>query len=560
MRNRPTYLAAGSRGVCLLAVLTAALVAAPAAAAHATLVSSTPANDEVVARPPSSVALRFSEPVESAFGAVRIYDSDAKRVDSGRVARPDGNTVDAAIDQPLGRGTYTVTWRVVSADSHPVSGAFVFHVGAPGANPAGVASQVERQGAPRSVRVLFTIVRFFDFALILLVAGGAVALAYPLRSARPALRRRLLLALGGWAGLLALTALAGIVLQGATARGLGVSEAAGWHNVTEVLDTRFGNVWLVQALVAAAVALLAFAATDNPSGLTAAVLVAPALTLAATPALSGHASVNSDLSLVADIAHVAAAAVWTGGLAFVVIALVGAAQERWSLAARAVPRFSLLAVVSVGVLLVAGIVNGYEEVGAWRGLWDTTYGLLLLAKIALVLPLLALGFYNNRYAVPRLRSGIASVVEQRRFLRMVGVELAIVLGVVGVTAVLVTEPPAKAAVAAPQGPYTTTVALGALEAKVVVDPAKPGANLIHVYLTDSSGRPASVAELKLAASLPNAKVGPLRYRTHPAALGDYAVHRAQLGLAGDWELRIEARRGEFEALTGTVSVPIREGD
>jgi copper transport protein len=544
--------------VCLAVALTTALVTAPAAAAHATLVSSTPANDAVVVRPPSSVVLRFSEPVESAFGAVRVYDSDVRRVDAGRVIQPDENTVEAAIDRRLGRGTYTVTWRVVSADSHPVSGAFVFHVGAPGANPAGVASQVANGGAPRSVRVLFTIVRFFDFALLLLVAGGAVALLYPLRSAAPALRRRLLVALSAWAGLLALTALAGIVLQGATARGLGISEAARWDNVTEVLDTRFGKVWLVQALVAAAVALLALAATDEPSGLTATVLVAPALALAATPALSGHASVNGDLALVADIAHVAAAAVWTGGLAFLLIALIGAAQDRWPLAARAVPRFSLLAVVSVAVLLVAGIVNGYEEVGTWHGLWDTTYGLLLLAKIALVLPLLALGFYNNRYAVPRLRNGIASAVEHRRFLRMVGVELAIILGVVGVTAVLVTEPPAKAAVATPQGPATSTVALGPLDGEVVVDPARPGTNLIHVYLTDSSGRPASVAELKLSASLPDASVGPLRFQAQPIARGEYAVHGAQLGLAGDWELRIEARRGEFEALTGTVSLPIRE--
>jgi copper transport protein len=282
-----------------------------------------------------------------------------------------------------------------------------------------------------------------------------------------------------------------------------------------------------------------------------------AAALVPTPSLSGHASVSGDLSLVADVAHIAAAAVWTGGLAFVLAALLAAGAERWPLAARAVPRFSLLAVGSVAVLLVAGVVNGYEQVGAWRGLWETTYGWLLLAKVALVLPLLALGAYNNRYAVPRLRREIASRAEQLRFLRMAGAELALVLAIVGVTSVLVAEPPARASVA-PRGPYATTVALGHLEANIVADPAKAGANVIHIYLTDHSGRPADVDELRVSSSLPSKRIGPLRFEAHPLAPGHYAVHGAHFALAGDWQLRIEARRGEFEALTATASIPIRK--
>jgi copper transport protein len=549
MRIRASYLAA---------VLVTALAVVPTASAHAILLSTTPANDSVVQAAPKSVALRFNEQVESAFGSVRIYDPQAKRVDNGRITRPDGKTVESGIGSPLADGTYTVTWRVVSADSHPVSGAFIFHVGHPSANAGGVATQVLESGTPRSVEVLFTIARFFDFALLLLVIGGAVALAYPLESAGVTLRSRLLVVLGVWAGLLAVVALAGIFLQGAKAGGFGLSEAVTWTSFRSVLETRFGKVWLVQAGLAAAVGLLALLAARRPGGRAATLLVAPALALAATPSLSGHASVKGGLTLLADIAHVAAGAVWTGGLAFVVIALLAAGAERWPLAARAVPPFSRLAVVSVAVLLVAGTFNAYEEVGAWRGLWDTTYGLLLLAKIALVLPVLALGVYNNRYAVPRLRAAVASVAEQRRFLRMAGAELAIVVAIVAVTSVLVTEPPARASVA-PRGPYATTASLGNLEANVVVDPAKTGLNVIHLYLTDRSGRTADVAELELSASLPSEHVEPLRFTAHRLAPGHYAVHGAQLPLAGDWQLRIEARRGEFEALTTTVSIPIRKG-
>ena len=322
-----------------------------------------------------------------------------------------------------------------------------------------------------------------------------------------------------------------------------------WDVVSAVLETRFGKVWTAQAGLAAAVALLALARRREA--------ILPAAALVVTPALAGHASVSGTLAFIADVAHVAAAAAWTGTLAFVALALVLTKEGRWPLAAVVVPRFSTLAVGAVAVLLVAGIVSAYEQVRAWRGLWDTTYGLLLLGKVALVLPVLALGLYNNRYAVPRLRRQIASALEQRRFLRAVGVELALVVAIVGVTAFLVAEPPARASVA-PRGPYATIAELGPLEANVVVDPATSGPNDIHVYLTDSSGQPAEVDELRVLATLPSKQIGPLRFEAQRLAPGHFAVLGAQLALSGDWQVQFEARRGEFESFTQTVSIPIRK--
>jgi copper transport protein len=548
--------AALRRGVIGIAVVVAALVAVPMAAGHAQLVATTPADDAVLARPPRSIVLRFNEPVESAFGSVRAYDSEARRVDDGRISRPNERSVGVGITRFLARGTYTVTWHVVSADSHPVSGAFVFHVREPGANPGGIAAEVVGGGTPGSVTVLFAVCRFLIFALILLVVGGVVALSYPLRAAAVELRARLFAALAAWAATLSVAALGSVVLQGAKAGGFGLGEAAHWDSVRAVLETRFGKVALAQAVLGLAIAAIALAARRGSAPLQAAILVL-AVALVPTPSLAGHARVRGNLALASDIVHVTSAAVWTGALAVVVAALLAAGTERWPLAARAVPRFSNLAVVAVGALLVSGSVNGYEEVGAWRGLWDTTYGLLLLAKVALVLPVLAFGAYNNRFAVPRLKRAIASPLEQRRFLMMTGAELALVVAIVGITAVLVSEPPARASVA-PRGPYATTVQLGALEANVVVDPAVAGLNVIHVYLTNRSGRPAYVDELQLSASLPSKSVGPLRFPAHRLAPGHYAVHGAQLALPGDWQFRIEARRGEFVALTGTTSIPIRK--
>jgi copper transport protein len=345
-------------------------------------------------------------------------------------------------------------------------------------------------------------------------------------------------------------AVAGIVLQGAKAGGFGLGEALSWDVISSVLGTRFGEVWATQAGLAVAVAVL-YSVRRSVLAL------APAVLLLLTPSASGHASVSGGFALVADVAHVCAAAVWVGGLATLVLALLWAGSERWELAVSAVPRFSLLAVGAVSVLLVSGTTSGYLQVRALRGLWETTYGQLLLVKITLVLPLLALGLYNNRRAVPRLRERLATAGERTRFLRTAAAELALMTAIVGVTAVLVTEPPARAEVA-PRGPYATTAQLGDLELNLVVDPATAGLNQIHLYLTNPAGQPTDVDEAAVSATLASRQIGPLRLEAHPAGPGHYIVHGAQLALAGDWQLRVEVRRGEFNATAATVSVPIRK--
>jgi copper transport protein len=541
----------------LTAVSLLALMLPAAASAHATLVRSVPSNDTVLPREPQEVRLTFNEPVETAFGSIRVYDSSAHRFDDGQINRPDPRTVAVGVAGPLPRGTYTVTWRVISADSHPVHGAFVFHVKAPGANPAGIASSLN-QNAPRSATLGLDVARFADFALLLLLAGGAGALLWALASAAASVRRRLAFVLAAAAAALAVVALAGIFFEGASAGGFTIGEAFRWSVFRGVLDTRFGKVWLAQAIAAVALVALALLLRRPADRLAAVVTLGLAVGLLVTPGLAGHARTTGGTALVADFVHLVAASAWTGGLVFLVLGLIWAAGDRWSLASRAVPRFSNIAVVSVAALIAAGVVNAYLQVGEWRGLWDTTYGLLLLAKIGLVLPLLLLGAYNNRYAVPRLRLGIASVAEQRRFLRTAGIEVGLMVAIVAVTAVLVSEPPAKAFVA-PTGPYATESQLGPLDLNLVVDPAKAGRNAIHMYLLNRNGQPADVAEAKLSASLPSQQIGPLRFPARRLAPGHYAVYGADLALPGDWQLRLEVRRGQFQSLQRTLSIPIRGG-
>jgi copper transport protein len=520
------------------------------------LEQSTPANDAVIQTSPREVTLRFSEPVTVQPDAIRVFDANGGRVDSGPVTKPASNAVATKLRPDLADGTYTVAWRAVSADSHPVFGAFVFHVGAPGANPEGIGAQVlQAEETPKTVSVTFTAVRFFSFALVLLCAGGTALLALALGAAGDRLRGRLLGTIAGLAVALCIVSLFGIVLQGASAQAFGLGQAFRWSVVDPVLDTRFGQVWLARAGVALllAGAVLWLRRGRGPDWLLDAALVL-CVGLVLSPAASGHASVGGAAAFVADVVHVQAAAVWVGGLAFLGLALLLAGDGRWTLARSAVPRFSTMAVVAVAALLVAGVVNGYLEVRSWSGLWNTTFGNLVLVKAGLVLPLLALGLYNNRVSVPRLKAG-ADSASGRRFLYSVGGELAIMVAIVAVTSVLVGEPPAKA-LAERGGPYATVVDIGQLEANVVVDPARAGTNAIHIYLMKKTGQPADVAEVDVYASLASAGIEPIHYDAKRLARGHYAVYGAQLSPPGDWQLRIEARRGEFQLDVQTVSVPV----
>lgn len=326
--------------------------------------------------------------------------------------------------------------------------------------------------------------------------------------------------------------------------------------MSAVADTRFGELAIARAGLAASLAVAAFGLRRRPDARFGEAIYVPiAAAMLLTPVASGHARVSGILAMAADFAHVLTAAAWTGGLAFVIAALVLARGERWALAARSVPRFSMLALGSVTLLLVAGTVNGYLQVRTWRGLWETTYGLLLLGKIGLVLPILALGAFNNRYVVPRLRAGLASVAERRRFLRAAGAELVLMAGVVGVTAVLVSAEPAHTALEQ-HGPSSSIVHIGPYMATLSVEPGRVGANEIHLDFGGhgSGGGEAGPDDVRVSATLEKAGIGPLHFQAQPAGSHSAWVARAQLPIAGVWTLRLEARRGEFDLFAQNVQI------
>lgn len=500
---------------------------------------------------PATVSITYDESVS--VPSLAVYDGAGRRVSSKTVTQPAPDRIAVAIPGRLADGTYTVAWRVTSADTHIVHGVYTFSVGRRGNAGRIGAELLARGNIPEGLSLGFGIVRFLNLALMLLCCGGAIALLWVLRDADPATGHTLLRVLTLAAALLALLALLGLPFQAAEANGTGLGGGFAKLALETLRHQRFGETWLARAWLAAAFALLALSLQLWAQRWWRArqlLLAAAGVGLLLTSTDSGHASVSGPLAFVADGVHITGAAIWIGGLALLLVALtVSGSAHRWSFAMVAVPRFSLMAMVTVPLLGAAGIVSAYLEVHAWRGLWQTTYGVLILAKIGLVLPLLALGAFNNRVSVRALRTGTALDAVRSRFVRAIGTELVLLLAILGVTAALVDEAPAKGVLAATSRPtnFTATRSTGPFTATLTLRPALSGANTVEMRVT--SRRHLAIGEVDLAALPPAHGRKPVNLNVVQVSASRFRVADAPLRTPGRWELEMTVRQGLTEWLT-----------
>jgi copper transport protein len=581
------------------------LLALPAGAqAHAVLQSTQPLSGATEKQLPDQIVFRFSEPVEGSFGAIRVFNRAGARVDSGEVFHPGGEGPELATKLKPGieKGSYTATYRVISADSHPVAGGLVFSYGKATTTGATVSELLSQQGNVGEVtQVAFGVARgaqyssiavavgtiFFLIAIWLpalaLVAGGSAQ--WREASERLASGARTALLLAVLAGVL--SGMTGIVLQGATAAGVSFWSALDSQIIGDVLDTRFGTVWGIRILVwlgLGAVLLGALSTARRPvlrpasvgatglaparfGRLMLALMAVPLGFMVISPALSGHASLEDPAGVLipANAIHVLAMSVWVGGLVLFLFVLPRAtrrleAPDRTRLLAATLARFSPIAFASVIALLATGLVQSWFQVEKLDNLIDTAFGRSALIKFGLLVgPLMALGAYNQRRLLPRLRRAAGEGDTPGRdgvlLRRSIRAEVALLAVVLGVTAALVSYAPSASV---SSGPQSATTSLGPADLQLTVDPARVGPNQMHVYLTDKqTGQQYDrVKEMNVDLVLPEERLGPLKADTRKAGPGHYVMNGALFGVAGDWEVKVTARVSEFDAYFATVKVGI----
>ncbi|WP_240434868.1 copper resistance protein CopC [Streptomyces sp. YIM 130001] len=412
----------------LVVTLGSLLVWAAPADAHAALTGSDPKQGSVVEQAPEQVELSFSEKVALSKGSIRVLDPAGKRADKGTISDlSSGSDVRyaTALKPGLPDGTYTVAWQAVSADSHPVSGAFTFSIGA--ASDTSVALPDTEAGGG-VVGTLYGAARYVAYAGFAVLVGGAAFLliCWPRGAGLRPLQR---LVVGGWLALTAST-LAMLLLRGSYTGSGKLGDVFDLGSLGDVLSTKTGAALVSRLLLLAAAALFvavlfgAYARRDEgdggaPDGEPGAEKAgsgrAPrdaderrdlgfglgiggavvAIGLAATWALAEHAStgIQTALAMPMDVVHLLAVALWLGGLAALLVALYRAP----AVPRPAVLRFSSVAFWSVVALAVTGVYQSWRQVGSWSALTGTWYGQLLLIKIGLIAVLVGMARISRRW-------------------------------------------------------------------------------------------------------------------------------------------------------------------
>ncbi|MGM9334800.1 copper resistance CopC/CopD family protein [Streptomyces murinus] len=389
----------------LLAALGALLAGAAPASAHAALTGSDPAQGVVVQQPPARVSLTFSEKVAMNGDSLRVLDPKGKPVQTGAPDNVRGTTYAVRLKGGLGKGTYTVTYEVVSADSHPVAGAYTFSIGAPSRTVVSGSGPTVGGGV---VGGLYQVGRYVSYAGYIVLVGGAafVLLCWRRGAGVRALQR---LVVGGWLALTAAT-LWLLLLRGSYTTTGKVADVFDLGLLGQVLATKPGAALVSRLLLLAAAAL--FIAVlfgtyqrreegaekrDLTFGLGIGGLVVAA-GLATSWAMSEHASVGLQpgIAMPVDVVHLLAVAAWLGGLTALLVALYRAPAGT-PVEAAAVRRFSRLAFGSVVALVATGVYQSWRQLGSWSAFTDTRYGQLLLAKIALVAVMVGLASVSRRW-------------------------------------------------------------------------------------------------------------------------------------------------------------------
>jgi copper transport protein len=572
------------------------LVTAAPVSAHAIVDSTSPKEGATVAEPPEQVVMRFNEPVEIAFGAIRVFDGAGRRVDEGAAHYLPGEPDAVAVALgSLAQGTYTVSWRVISADSHPIEEAFVFHVGRPGPQPEGIAAEMlaGEAGARPFPAVIFGATRWLAFASLLVLLGAVVFRAavwdrgwIDLRSSQVEAafaRRSRRIIVVAWATLVITTA-ASIAVQAVVAGNLPLVQALTPAVLGQVLGTRFGQVAAarVSLLLLAAAAVVATWPRRAPGRAATSVGAAalPAarnrmvtvfgtllvVALAVTPGLAGHAGTVQPVAvnLAADAAHVLAAAVWTGGLVLLIVAVFPATAglpgiERVRVVAPVVARFSNLAMIAVAVLVLTGTYRGWVEVRAVSALVEAPYGLTLIGKLAAFAPLIVLGAVNNRWLKPRLQRAIDGAPDARALSllrRTVTAEVGLIVAVLGVTAVLVNLPPARTTVVE-AGPFAQHIMLGDQAVELTVEPNRVGENTVTMMVADHHGHDAAFDALQIRFAMPDRGIGPLVVDATQTAPDHYVVRGHHLSVPGMWKLHIVGQVDRFSDVSTDVTLHVQ---
>ncbi|WP_232676451.1 copper resistance protein CopC [Nocardioides sp. R-C-SC26] len=529
-----------------LAALLVVMGASPASA-HATLVTTDPAEGAVLDASPGVITFTFDEAGALPADGVQVFDAEGEPVDS--TSRSRDAEIATQIPDNLDDGTYVVVWRATSPDGHPIAGSLSFSIGAPSLVVAAPQLDVDAAGTSTDL----SIARAVAYLGLLVSAGLILFTAWALRGVRldDAVRRRLrrlatMAAVVAGAGALLVVPLAGAYRQGLTLAEL--DRAWQWEFIRDdVAVAALTVVGLTVGLLAAARPRIAGAG---------------AALAALSPVLVGHSRTIEPVLLVAvtDVLHLVAGAVWFGGLVGLVVVLP-ALRGRERDAARVLARFSTVAATALGVLAVSGALMGWRILEGWRPLVDTGYGRLLLVKVAIAAVVALIAGWNRFVVLPGATAGVGHDARRRgvdRVRAVVRVEAVLLTVLVGVTGFLVNQSPREAPAVRETVPSRVVAAeLGTARSLATIAPGVRGPNVISVQIQDEQGEPLdgfAAPVLSLEAADGSVDLGTLPVT--PIGAGTYEAD-VVIPTSGTWALQVSLRASEFDNPVTLLTLEVR---
>ena len=511
-----------------LAVLALLLSLAPGGAlAHAALVSSDPVEGSVLPQAPSRLVLTFNEPVGPLALRWIGPDGDVTEVPSAAIASANG-VLTVTPSKSLTRGSHALSWRVASADGHPVGGTLGFAIGAATGRIAGGAAPTALPAA---------VARWALTLALVMGAGGAVFIAFIAGGAETSATRRLARA----SAILTLP-LAGLAigLHGADMLGSpprSLLQASPWLAAASAAFAWTGGLSMLAGLLAS----LAIAEGSRPRQR---LLAAACWSIAAASfAMSGHAT--TPVRSIAVAVHAAALIFWVGALPGLSLLPRGKASVA------VLHRFSRIAVPAVLLLIASGSVLILSEADRLAVLTGTAWGRLLLVKLVFVIAMLGLALLNRQRLTPRIAAG-GSWLPLRR-----SIKAELVLGIVVLalaSGFRLTGTPASEAPPVP-APMLHLHGIQAM-ANVTFSSGRTGSNALTVDVTEGDFGPLAPKEIEATLSLPAAGIETLRLPLDQRQKGEWASGPFSLPIAGSWDLTLRLLIDDFTSVSLSTAVQI----
>lgn len=519
-----------------------------AAFGHAALVRADPSPNAFLQRAPAQISLAFAETIDPSNSGIRLLDAKGGEITLPKpVFSKDGGGMSVSLPE-LKPGIYNVIWANLSrVDGHDLRGSYPFTVlNADGTVPSG-ANEVSGLGSstdppPASDGVAVRALSLFG--LVIVVGGALLVLLWGATGS--ALRTGLERTIYFGAVVLGAATLLNLASIRNAYSGTGFSEL--------LLHTPSGGYWMTRLGVVLLIAVAATFLTEAPKRTATALLAISGLYLWAYTATShAAAGTGSAWARGLDFLHGSAALLWIG--AVIGVAVSARLLKRDGRYGDVLPRFSLLASVLVFVLLATGAFSSFVEIDTPSKLWETRYGVTLLIKLGLMVPLLAVGLYNARIGKVRLAS--LAPGEPQRFLRTATLEIVLGLAVFTAAAALTQTTVSKNIVDTGSGkPYDETQTANDVAVTLNIDPNKTGINTYTVKLA-VDGKQVDAERVRLTFRYKDDQtVGPSTLtlsETAPTS-GIFVGQGPYLTLEGNWRVEAEVRRANVNDATAFFDV------